>query len=81
MHRFYCVVHGYNTTHNGNVCRPMLDDPTTYTAQHLQAKKPSGCSDPAGNDNVQALRAPPLGGREERTPRSSPSAASSEGER
>ena len=34
----------------------MLDEPTTYTAQHLQAQKPSDCSDPAGNDNVQALR-------------------------
>ena len=55
-HRFYCAVHGYNTTHNGTICRPMLDDPTTYTTQHLQAKKPSDCSNPAGNDNVQALR-------------------------
>jgi hypothetical protein len=55
-HRFYCTVHGYNTTHNGNVCRPMLDDPTTYTAQHLQAQKPSDCNNPAGNENVQALR-------------------------
>ena len=55
-HRFYCAVHGYNTTHNGAICRPMLDDPTTYTTQHLQAKKPSDCSNPAGNDNVQALR-------------------------
>ena len=55
-HRFYCAVHGYNTTHNGNVCRQMLDEPTTYTAQHLQAQKPSDCSDPVGNDNVQALR-------------------------
>jgi hypothetical protein len=34
----------------------MLDDPETYTTQHLQAKKPSDCSNPAGNDNVQALR-------------------------
>ncbi len=25
-HRFYCAVHGHNTTHNGNVCRPMLDE-------------------------------------------------------
>jgi len=55
-HRFYCAVHGYNTTHHGNVCRQMLDEPTTYTAQHLQAQKPSDCSDPVGNDNVQALR-------------------------
>lgn len=55
-HRFYCAVHGYNTTHNGVTCRPMLDDTTTYTTQHLQAKKPSDCSNPAGNDNVQALR-------------------------
>ena len=55
-HRFYCAVHGHNTTHNGVTCRPMLDDPSTYTTQHLQAKKPSDCSNPAGNDNVQALR-------------------------
>ena len=55
-HRFYCAVHGYNTTHNGVTCRPMLDDTTTYTTQHLQAKKPSDCNNPAGNDNVQALR-------------------------
>jgi len=55
-HRFYCAVHGYNTTHNGTVCRPMLDDRTTYTDQHLQAKKPSDCTNPAGNENVQAIR-------------------------
>jgi hypothetical protein len=55
-HRFYCAVHGFNTIHNGNVCRPMLDDPSTYTNQHLQAKKLGDCTNPAGNDNVQALR-------------------------
>jgi hypothetical protein len=34
----------------------MLDDRTTYTDQHLQAKKPSDCTNPAGNENVQAIR-------------------------
>jgi hypothetical protein len=34
----------------------MLEGSTTYTAQHLKATKPSDCSNPAGNDNVQALR-------------------------
>jgi hypothetical protein len=70
-HRFYCAVHGFNTTHNGHECRPVcvsvflfffvivsvfVEDPSTYTNQHLQAKKPSDCTNPAGNDNVQALR-------------------------
>jgi hypothetical protein len=55
-HRFYCAVHGYNTTHNDVNCRTMLRDQQVYTKQHLQAKQPGDCTNPAGNDNVQYLR-------------------------
>jgi len=49
-------VHGYNTTHHGVHCRTMLRDQQVYTKQHLQAKQPGDCTNPAGNDNVQYLR-------------------------
>jgi hypothetical protein len=55
-HRFYCAVHGHNTTHNGVNCRTMLRDQNVYTRQHLQARQPGDCTNPAGNDNVQFLR-------------------------
>ncbi len=55
-HRFYCAVHGHNTTHNGVNCKTMLRDQQVYTKQHLQAKQPGKCINPAGNDNVQYLR-------------------------
>jgi hypothetical protein len=45
-----------NTTHNGVNCRTMLRDQQVYTKQHLQAKQPGDCTNPAGNDNVQYLR-------------------------
>jgi hypothetical protein len=55
-HRFYCAVHGHNTTHNGVHCRTMLRDQQVYTKLHLQARQPGDCTNPAGNDNVQYLR-------------------------
>lgn len=54
-HRFYCAVHGYNTTHNGTNCKIMLRDKEVYTTKHLQAKQPGDCANPAGNDNIQYL--------------------------
>jgi hypothetical protein len=51
-HRFYCALHGFNITHNSVNCTHMLRDPTTYTQRHLNAKKPSDCSNPAGNDHI-----------------------------
>jgi hypothetical protein len=38
-HRFYCTVHGFNTTHNDINCRTMLRDQNVYTKQHLQARQ------------------------------------------
>ena len=58
-HRFYCALHGFNITHNGVNCTHMLRDSTTYTQRHLNAKKPSDCSNPAGNDHIQYIRPPP----------------------
>jgi hypothetical protein len=55
-HRFYCAVYGHNTTHNGVNCRTILRDQQVYTRQHLQARQPGDCTNPAGNDNVQFLR-------------------------
>jgi hypothetical protein len=54
-HRFYCAVHGYNITHHGTNCRIMLRDKQVYNKQHLQAKQPGDCANPAGNDNIQYL--------------------------
>ena len=54
-HRFYCAVHGYNTTHHGTNCKIMLRDKDVYTNKHLQAKQPGDCANPAGNDNIQYL--------------------------
>jgi hypothetical protein len=55
-HRFYCAVHGYNIAHNGTNCRiNMLRDKQVYTKQHLQARQPGDCANPAGNDNIQYL--------------------------
>ena len=58
-HRFYCALHGFNITHNGVNCTHMLRDSTTYTQRHLNAKKPSDCSNPDGNDHIQFIRPPP----------------------
>jgi hypothetical protein len=55
-HRFYCAVHGHNITHNGVNCRTMLRDQNVYTRQHLQARQPGDCTNPAGNANLQYLR-------------------------
>jgi hypothetical protein len=58
-HRFYCALHGFNITHNGVNCTHMLRDPTTYSERHLNAKQPSDCANPAGNDHIQYIRPPP----------------------
>ncbi len=58
-HRFYCALHGLNITHNGVNYTHMLRDPTTYSERHLNAKQPSDCANPAGNDHIRYIRPPP----------------------